>query len=69
LGAAIPGFGAGHGSFPLPRGPELWGPAFELTPEFAKDTVALFGRQDFFETFIVTFKQPGGPVFHLDVPN
>jgi hypothetical protein len=55
--------------FPLPRGPKLWGPEFELAPEFAKDTVALFGRQDFFETFIVTFKQPGGPVFHLDVPN
>jgi hypothetical protein len=52
--------------FPQPRGVELWGPEIEMKPEWAKDTVALFGRADFFATFIVTFDQMASPVFHLD---
>ncbi len=55
--------------FAPPRGIELWGPELALTPAFAKDTVSLFGRADFFETFTVTFDQPGGQVFHLDYPD
>jgi hypothetical protein len=55
-------------SFPPPRGIEMWGPELDLTPEFAKDTVALFGRADFFGAFVVTFDQLSAPapVLHLD---
>jgi hypothetical protein len=52
--------------FPAPRDVEPWGPTFDLTPEFAADTVPLFGRADFFEAFTVTLDQPGGACFHLD---
>jgi hypothetical protein len=52
--------------FPEPRGLEPWGPEITLTPEFATDTIPLFGRADFFEAFTVTIDQPGGQVFHLD---
>jgi len=52
--------------FPEPRGLERWGPVMDLTPEFATDTIPLFGREDFFETFTVTLDQPGGMLFHLD---
>jgi hypothetical protein len=45
---------------------EPWGPEFELWPEYAADTIPLFGRADFFESFAVTFDQPGGQGFHLD---
>jgi hypothetical protein len=38
----------------------------DLTPEFATDTIPLFGREDFFEAFTVTLDQPGGMLFHLD---
>jgi hypothetical protein len=57
--------------FPAPRGVELWGPELTLNPEWAKDTVALFGRADFFDAFVVTFdqKRTDGPEFHLDYPN
>ncbi|MFI4991475.1 MAG: hypothetical protein ACHQHO_11260 [Solirubrobacterales bacterium] len=52
--------------FDEPRGLEAWGPEIELRPEYAEDTIPLFGRADFFETFMVTLDQPGGQVFHLD---
>lgn len=52
--------------FPEPRGLEPWGPEMDLTPEFAADTIPLFGREDFFEAFTVTLDQPGGKLFHLD---
>jgi hypothetical protein len=52
--------------FAQPRGPELWGPPIALTPEFATETLPLFGRADFFEVFTVTIDQPGGQLFHLD---
>lgn len=55
--------------FPEPRGLESWGPEMELTPEFATDTIPLFGREDFFEVFTVTLDQPGGGLFHLDYSN
>jgi hypothetical protein len=55
--------------FPQPRGLELWGPEMELNPEFATDTIPLFGREDFFETFTVTLDQPGGGLFYLDYSN
>jgi hypothetical protein len=42
------------------------GADIDLTPEFAADTVPLFGRADFFEAFTVTLDQPGGACFHLD---
>ena len=56
------------GVFPEPRGIDLWGPTFDLQPEFAKDTIAMFGRADFFGTFAITFDQvsASAPVFHLD---
>jgi hypothetical protein len=40
-----------------------------LIPEFAAETIPLFGRADFFGVFRVTLDQPGGPVFHLDYSN
>jgi hypothetical protein len=52
-----------------PRGLEPWGPEFDLTPEFAEETITLFGREDFFAAFTVTIDQPAGDVFHLDYPN
>jgi hypothetical protein len=52
--------------FSEPRGPEPWGPEIELTPEYAEETIPLFGRADFFEVFTITIDQPGGEVFHLD---
>jgi hypothetical protein len=52
--------------FAQPRGPEPWGPAIKLNPEFATETLPLFGRADFFEVFTVTIDQPAGGVFHLD---
>jgi hypothetical protein len=54
--------------FAEPRGIEPWGPAFDLDPEFAKETIAMFGRADFFQAFAITFDQalPSGAVFHLD---
>lgn len=55
--------------FSEPRGPEPWGPEIELTPEYAEETIPLFGREDFFGAFAVTFDQPGGPHFHLDYGN
>jgi hypothetical protein len=56
--------------FDEPRGVEIWGPPFELAPEFAKETIAMFGRADFFHAFTVTFEQHTNPgaVFHLDTP-
>jgi hypothetical protein len=42
------------------------GPEFDLTPEFAEETITLFGREDLFEAFMVTIDQPGGQCFHLD---
>jgi len=51
--------------FPPPRGIEIWGPPLTLNPEWAKDTVALFGRADFFAAFTVTFEEQGS-TFHLD---
>jgi hypothetical protein len=52
--------------YPQPRGTEPWGPSIDLVPEFANDTIPLFGRADFFASFAVTFDQPSGNVFHLD---
>lgn len=52
--------------YPEPRGLAAWGPEITLTPEYAEDTIPLFGRQDFFRVFVVTFDQPAGNVFHLD---
>ncbi len=55
---------------PFERGDELWGPDLALQPEFAKheDTVALFGRVDFFSTYTVIFDQPAG-AFHIEYPD
>jgi hypothetical protein len=39
-----------------------------MHPEFATDTIPMFGRADFFNAFTVTFDQPT-QVFHLDYPN
>jgi hypothetical protein len=52
----------------LPSGETLWGPVVDLTPSFAEDAVALFGRADFFAAFSITFEEDAthGPVFHLD---
>ena len=55
--------------FEQPRGPEPWGPWIEMNPEFATDTIPLFGRADFFTAFTVTFDQPTGKIFHLDYPH
>jgi hypothetical protein len=52
--------------FAQPRGPEPWGPWIEMNPEFATDTIPMFGRADFFTAFTVTFDQPTGNIFHLD---
>jgi hypothetical protein len=52
--------------FAPPRGIELCGPKLKLNPEFAKETVTLFGRADFFESFTITFEQAGASTFHLD---
>lgn len=52
--------------YPEPRGLEPWGPEFDLTPEYAEETIPLFGREDFFAIFTVTLDQPGGDVFHLE---
>lgn len=53
-------------AYPPPRGMEPWGPEFDLTPEFADETITLFGREDLFEAFTITIDQPGGNLFHLD---
>lgn len=55
--------------FAQPRGPEPWGPWIEMSPEFAEETIPMFGRADFFRAFMVTFDQPSGNVFHLDYSN
>jgi hypothetical protein len=55
--------------FAQPRGPEPWGPWIEMNPEFATDTIPMFGRADFFTAFTVTFDQPTGNIFHLDYPD
>ena len=52
--------------FDEPRGAEPWGPEVELIPEYAEDTIPLFGRADLFDSFRVTFDQPSRNVFHLD---
>jgi hypothetical protein len=46
---------------------ELWGPDLYLAPDFVDDddAVALFGREDFFCSYTVTFVQAEG-LFHLD---
>lgn len=51
---------------PEPHGLQPWGPTVELTPEYADSTIPLFGREDFFKIFTVTFDQPNGDIFHLD---
>jgi len=38
-----------------PAQPELWGPAFSMTPSFCHKSVFLLGRQDFFLTYRVLF--------------
>lgn len=55
---------------PFDRGDELWGPDLALMPEFAKhdDTVALFGREDVFCTYAVTFDQPAS-AFYIEYPD
>jgi hypothetical protein len=55
--------------YPAPRGLEPWGPEFDLTPEYAEETIPLFGREDFFEAFTVTIDQPGGELFHINYSN
>ena len=47
-------------------GSAAWGPEINLEPEYAEETIALLGRADFFEKFVVTFDQPAGERFHLD---
>jgi hypothetical protein len=55
--------------FAPPRGPEPWGPEIEMNPEFATETIPMFGRADFFQAFRVTFDQPRASIFHLDYPS
>jgi hypothetical protein len=62
----IPQFSVVMVPYAQPRGSEPWGPSIALIPEFATDTIPLFGRADFFEVFTVTMDQPGGNLFHLD---
>ncbi len=49
-------------------GPQPWGPVFGIEPGFAKNTITVFGRRDFFRAFTVTFEHHSGPVLHLDDP-
>ncbi len=69
--------GAGDVAFPtwetphvirarIMRGSKPWGPELDLVPQYAEETAPVLGRADFFEAFVVTFDQPGGPQFHLD---
>jgi hypothetical protein len=55
--------------YPEPRGLRPWGHVFDMTPEFAEETIPLFGREDLFEAFTITLDQPGGQRFHLDYPD
>jgi hypothetical protein len=42
---------------PMRRGYRPWGPIFEYRPAFAKIPHVLLGRDDFFRTFVVTFRR------------
>jgi hypothetical protein len=47
---------------------QLWGPDFELTPRFyvpGNTAFFVFGREDFFRRFVVTFDDQQG-VLELD---
>lgn len=47
--------------------PQMWGPVVALSPRFAENATALFGRADFFKAFVIVFAQDAqGEVFHLD---
>lgn len=54
--------------FPPGGQPALWGPSMSLRPTFADETSALWGRDDFFQAFVITFAQDPtyGEVFYLD---
>ncbi len=46
----------------------MFGPSFGLTPVFAEGDTVLWGRQDFFSHFTITFEPHPelGPLVHLD---
>jgi hypothetical protein len=46
--------------------PELWGPIFDLDPAFSEDDAFIWGREDFFEAFAITFEPGSPPSFVLE---
>lgn len=56
-------------NYPEPQGPTLVGPEFELDPSFGEPQDSLLGREDFFRTFEITFREnPAKPLLTLAWP-
>ena len=46
--------------------PELWGPEFLVDPGFSEKEAFLWGRQDFFNAFAISFEPGDPPSFVLE---